>query len=557
MTPAQKKYMEEMERIHSSPSTTLTEAQANYISQIEAAQSSESGSYPILDDAIEMIGNIPESAARYVGDIVGAVTNPVETADSVLSLGYGALKLMEPERQRKGFSTMIRPGMNPAAVARDIPDDPERKKLARMVGQALHDRYGSVEGARETLISDPVGVMGDLSAVLGLGGVAVAKTAGTVSSTARTAGELARTAGAKIEPISAAGSLVSGAGRLPAEVMAGYAGVSTGAGTTPIKKAYEAGKSGGERAEAFRESLTKSVDQETVLEQAKAALSTLREQRNSEYQKAMDAVGRSQEIISFDPIMKTLAQKVKDVSYAGRVINDKGAEKLAEATEEVRLWREGDPADLHTAYGMDKLKQRIGGILESIPPNERVAYRVVKAVYDKIKQEIISQAPAYSRAMKGYSQMSDLITEIERSLSLGYKASADTAMRKLQSLMRDNVQTNYGQRVKLGQVLEDVSGQPIMSSLAGQSLQDAMPRGIARAGAPVLGAGAMAGMPAAAAQLALSSPRLMGGASYRAGQIMGLPSRAASGLPKGLLDTITDPLLRNILSQAYSVQGTQ
>jgi len=162
MTPAQKKYMEEMERIHSAPSTTLTEAQANYISQIEAAQSSESGSYPILDDAIEMIGNIPESAARYVGDIVGAVTNPVETADSVLSLGYGALKLMEPERQRKGFSTMIRPGMNPAAVARDIPNDPERKKLARMVGQALYDRYGSVENARETLISDPVGVMGDL-----------------------------------------------------------------------------------------------------------------------------------------------------------------------------------------------------------------------------------------------------------------------------------------------------------------------------------------------------------------------------------------------------------
>jgi len=186
-----------------------------------------------------------------------------------------------------------------------------------------------------------------------------------------------------------------------------------------------------------------------------------------------------------------------------------------------------------------------------------VAYRVVKAVYDKIKQEIIRQAPAYSRAMKGYSQMSDLITEIERSLSLGYKASADTAMRKLQSLMRDNVQTNYGQRVKLGQVLEDVSGEPIMSSLAGQSLQDAMPRGIARAGAPVLGAGAMAGMPAAAAQLALSSPRLMGGAAYRAGQVMGLPGRAASGLPKGLLDTITDPLLRNILSQAYSVQGTQ
>lgn len=557
MTPAQKKYIEEIERQQAAQSSPLSAAQAEYIKGIEASLAQEPSSYPILDDVVETISNIPESAARYVGGIVEAVTSPVQTADSMMSLGYGALKLMEPERERRGFSTMLRPGMNPAVAARDIPEDPERKKLARMVGQALYDRYGSIESAKKSLINDPVGVMGDLSAVLGLGGVGIAKTAGTVSAAAKTAGEMVRAAGARIEPISAAGSLVSGAGRIPGEAVAGYAGLATGAGTTPIKKAYEAGKAGGAKAEAFRESITKSVQQENVLEQARSALSTMRQQKNAEYQSAMERVGRSQEIISFDSIIKTLSEKRKEVEYKGIITNEKAADKLSDVLDEITAWSKLNPAEYHTAFGMDQLKQKIGSILESIPPNERKAYRVVKAVYDKIKQEIIRQAPVYSHAMKSYSAMSDLISEIERTLNVGNRSSADTAMRKLQSLMRDNVQTNYGQRVRLGKILEEVSGQPIMTSLAGQALQDTMPRGIVRAGVPVFGAASMAGVPAAAAQLAVSSPRLVGEAAYRAGQIMGAPSRAASRLPQGLLDTITDPILRNILSQAYSIQEAQ
>jgi len=67
--------------------------------------------------------------------------------------------------------------------------------------------------------------------------------------------------------------------------------------------------------------------------------------------------------------------------------------------------------------------------------------------------------------MREYSVASEQIREIERALSLGKGASVDTAMRKLQSLMRNNVQTNYGSRTKLAQQLETAGGQEFMPEI--------------------------------------------------------------------------------------------
>ena len=104
-------------------------------------------------------------------------------------------------------------------------------------------------------------------------------------------------------------------------------------------------------------------------------------------------------------------------------------------------------------------------------------------------------------------------------MSLGDKASADTAMRKLQSLMRNNVNTNYGQRMKLATELELQGGRQMMPALAGQALSDLAPRGIQRATAPIGGLGlyGIGGLPAAAGGALVSSPRVVGEAVYGAG----------------------------------------
>jgi hypothetical protein len=178
---------------------------------------------------------------------------------------------------------------------------------------------------------------------------------------------------------------------------------------------------------------------------------------------------------------------------------------------------------------LDALKQRVGAVLEGLDPaKEGQARKAVGDVYNSIKTQIGKQAPEYSRVMRDYSEASDLIREIEGTLSLGQKARADTAMRKLQSLMRNNVNTSYGFRGDLAQQLHAAGGQDIMPALAGQAMSDWMPRGIQRATAGSGGAGlALTGnIPAAVGLAAVSSPRLVGESAYLAGQGAGMVNPA-------------------------------
>ena len=119
--------------------------------------------------------------------------------------------------------------------------------------------------------------------------------------------------------------------------------------------------------------------------------------------------------------------------------------------------------------------------------------------------------------MKKYHDGLDQISEIKKTFSQNKNAATDTQMRKLQSVMRDNVNTNYGNRMNQMQMLEQQGGQQVMPGLAGQSLSSLAPRGLSSI-TPVLNAGAAFSNPALALGLPLQSPRLMGEAAYYAGK---------------------------------------
>jgi hypothetical protein len=126
--------------------------------------------------------------------------------------------------------------------------------------------------------------------------------------------------------------------------------------------------------------------------------------------------------------------------------------------------------------------------------------------------------------MKGYSEGQDLIKEITRSLNLGDKASVATGLNKLQSLMRNNVNTNYGYRQELANKLMEKGGADLMPAIAGQALSAKTPRGLVGQGLDVsalLGTALTGGahIPATLATMATTSPRLMGETAYKLGQI--------------------------------------
>jgi hypothetical protein len=183
---------------------------------------------------------------------------------------------------------------------------------------------------------------------------------------------------------------------------------------------------------------------------------------------------------------------------------------------------------------MDQLKQLIGVELEKIPFEQKTLRKAVGGVYSSVRDEVKKQAPVYDSVMKNYSQGLDYASELKRTLSLTDKGTTDQALRKLQSVMRNDVNTNYGNRVNYAEMLEQASGKPIMSQLAGQSLSSVTPRGLQKLLPSATGGTAFAlSNPYLLAALPFQSPRLMGEATILAGQASRpIVNLANSGTPE-------------------------
>lgn len=316
-----------------------------------------------------------------------------------------------------------------------------------------------------------------------------------------------------------AGKLVQGAGSLAKKAIGG----TTGVGEEALTQAFQAGKSGGQAAKDFTGGMRGTSNMDDVLQMAKQNLDAMGQQKQAAYRQGMAGVKADKTVLDLTNVDKAVNDAVGMATFKGQVKNEKAAQALSQIKGEVDNWKALDPAEFHTPEGLDALKQKIGGILEEIPYEQKTARSAAGKVYDSLRGEISKQAPEYSKVMKDYSEASETIKQIEKALSLNPKASIDTSMRKLQSLMRNNVNTNYGQRTQLADALRQAGGQDFMPSLAGQALSSAMPRGIQSALSGTGGAGlALTGnIPAAAGLAAVSSPRLMGEAFYGAGKATG------------------------------------
>jgi hypothetical protein len=331
------------------------------------------------------------------------------------------------------------------------------------------------------------------------------------------------------------------AGRGVGNVASSALGVSTGAGGEAIRTAAKAGYAGGEQAQAFTEGMRGTAPMEDAVSSAKAGLDAIKQQRQAAYRAGMADVASDSTVLDFGkidnalnatPPIKRFTGKNSGVSVWLEPSAKEATTELAAALDE---WRKLPPEDFHTAEGFDALKQRIGDIRDAQKPGS-ASEKIATQVYNIVKNQITAQAPQYAKTMAGYSQASDLIREMERTLSLNRNASVDGQLRKLQSVMRNNVNTSYGRRVELTKLLEANGATHLMARLGGQSLSSLEPRGLARAGAGAVGASSIAAslmtmnpLPLAvlAGQAVTQSPRLVGEAAYGAGSL----ARLVKGLP--------------------------
>ena len=104
------------------------------------------------------IQNLIPSTGRVIGDIAETVMHPIDTAKNIGKLGYGAIQNALPE-----------------SVVNAIGADKESQDMASNVGQFYKDRYGSMEGFKEALATDPAGILMDAGSAFTGGGAAISK----------------------------------------------------------------------------------------------------------------------------------------------------------------------------------------------------------------------------------------------------------------------------------------------------------------------------------------------------------------------------------------------
>jgi hypothetical protein len=466
----------------------------------------------------EALRNTPASAGQFASNIYEAVVNPIETLTAVGDLGAGTLRAGAQAILPASAFEYLDSFNNEAAQ--------KAGRTASAVGGFFGDRYGSEEGLKRAIATDPVGVAADLSTVL-TGGAGIARASlGAGAKTARVLDKTAR----YTNPLTPVIGAVKGAGIGAGATTKAILGATTGTSGETIGEAFRASLAGGKQKKALLGNMRGMEDQAGVVEEARDALGRIATVRSKQYAEDMRAVRADTKPIDFAPIEQKFFDVV-DSMYEGKlqVAADETISKLDKIQGVLAQWS-AEPS-MHTASGLDALKRRIDNLMPSFADaNAGNTERAVTAVRNAVKDEIVKAAPQYRDAMKNYEKSKVAQREIERALSLGKKNATDTALRKLQSLTRNNVNSNYGERVKNAAALQAAGATTLIPKLAGQSLNTAMPRGLMKmvAGAGLLGAFTN---PAFLAALPLTSPRLIGeaanlaGTAARYGRKIPLPSR--------------------------------
>jgi hypothetical protein len=506
----------------------------------------------------DLPGNILPSAANVASGLYQAVRHPYDTVEGIARIGSGAVNNAMPETMKSIDAFLSDKGLKQPSDQGEVM---AQRELAGQAGKALKNRYGGLENIKRTMITDPVGSALDVSLLFG-GGAALAGKSSQIGSALNRASRVTN-------PLTLpAKALVKGT-KLAGKAASYPLGITTGAGPAAIQEAGRTGAVGGDAAQAFRANLRETVPVGDVIEMGKGAVANMAEGRRNRYMEGMQQTAAAQAPIDVAPIVDEF-QKLRDSLYTkgpgSSVIDDAGQvteipggtfQKAAPAEVAKMGQMEALLQELRSMPGgtspimLDALKQRISRMAPaSIAENSGNEMRLVTGASNAVKDAIVKQVPSYASAMEDYAKSTEQIREIEKTLKLSGRASQDQSLRALQSIMRNNANTNYGARVNSAKALEEAGAKNLMPALAGQMLSSGAPRGLAQILAGGAGGAGIAGAFSNPATLA-SLPFIAAAASPRAvGEIAHALGRAGRRMPKADLKKLLAAALAGRTSQS-------
>jgi hypothetical protein len=337
-------------------------------------------------------------------------------------------------------------------------------------------------------------------------------------------------------------------------------GTTTGVNGKAVTEFQNAIMAGGEQADAARAALRKQITPEQIVGEAKDALGQVIKERGTAYNTELAKLKTNTAIVDHSPVIEAFNKKLEDF---GVFPNADGTPNFSRAPGLGRYEKDltalsktlsewGTRPNDNTIAGIDKLKQVIDDY--HIGSNDSKKFdNFVTELRGTAKDTIVSQLKkngdtkalaSYTKLTDDYATKTKDIREIQKQLSLGDKASTDTAFRKLTTVLR----TNNEMRDQTVQRLNDLTGGKLLAKVAGQQMSELAPRGLIGKGADLgLASGALLGhsivslLPAAL----LTSPRAMGEII----SALGIPASKASLVTKALLEQIGTKASQQLMQQ--------
>lgn len=442
----------------------------------EAQTIRETYSKPAVGDIIK---NAPGSAVELGKNIYTAVTHPIETAKTVGKTALGGVEKL-------------------------IPGEQGHEEYANAIGNMFAERYGGMDNLRKTMTQDPIGFLADASTLLS--GVGALPKMGAVAE-----------AGRAIEPT---GAIARGAAKVGKPVLkktgeyaTEFLGKSTGAGAGAVEQALKGGTE-------FTEAMRGKVSEADVLETAQNALQDVKNQRSQAYQTKLAEIGKQTQTLDIAPVKKSLdnflnawhikrtnkpikagahgaAPEGLDFKRSVMAKDSKTQNEVLQMVDLIENWDDFSP------IGVDVLKRNLDDFYTETGKGRAIA----AGLKNETRKVLSDNVPGYADMTAEYAKTSKLTKDIEKALSLSKNTGADTSIRKISQIMREN----FTYRRDLVKQLENMTGADIQSAVAGIQLNRLTPKGLQGVLTTSAITGALAMIhPQLLPALVVSSPRLVG-----------------------------------------------
>jgi hypothetical protein len=521
---------------------------------------------------LKMAVNLPGSMYELGKGMVNTVANPIEAAQNAYNMGWDGFKQMIYDQYGTYDNFINYMENNPAQFMTDM-----------------------------TMLSGPIGMATKASGIAGKVGM-VGKIGSAVEKTAAIAN--------KADPFAMAAAAATkgatGTGRLASTVLggttgtgesvataaeAGYKGAlsSKPAGAVLDKVGLGAAK-GGDEGQAFRSHQKGVGDPEAVVTKAQDVVKSKKFLASVEHHKDLQPILQDPTKLDIQPVNDAI-DKVLDrkTTSTGVKMRNEPAPAVKKAIETVMYYQKGgvdikgktmptppkrlangklgkpgtrpmdwndlpDNPDAYTMENFHQMRREIGAIMRELPYNDPVRAEVGKVYYavrDGIDQAYAKSSPnaakGYGKVLSDYHKAMDEADELIKTFSLGDGAAKDTAIRKMQSIMRvDTAHSNFGVRSKLADALIEAGHKNLAYEIAGMHTRPMLKGSFLTIGAGGAGLGAVAAggvSPQLLGLMVAFSPKLIGRAAYESGRVAGSIIKPAVAIDKAL---------KNKLGKAYT-----